>query len=115
MASRRRSYWDWGDDDRDFKFNNYLGRYHTRHLDLMDVLAVYQQRAWAPLDAIAQLCGFPGKIGMEGSAGLRRVEARRIEAIRAYCETDVVNTYLLYLRFRLMRGDSAGGGLCSAR
>ena len=31
-------FWDWGDDDREFKFNSYLGRYHTRHLDLMDVL-----------------------------------------------------------------------------
>src|SRR5947208_7804359 len=29
-------YWDWGDDDRDFRFNNYLARFHTRHLDLMD-------------------------------------------------------------------------------
>ena len=48
--SRRRGarkYWDWGDEDRDFKFNNYLGRYHTRHLDLMDVLAMYQPRASA--------------------------------------------------------------------
>ncbi|HEY7787207.1 MAG TPA: 3'-5' exonuclease, partial [Casimicrobiaceae bacterium] len=25
-------YWDWGDDDREFKFNNYLARYHTRHI-----------------------------------------------------------------------------------
>jgi predicted PolB exonuclease-like 3'-5' exonuclease len=24
--------------------------------------------------------------------------------IRNYCETDVVNTYLVYLRFQLMRG-----------
>ena len=34
-------FWDWGDDDREFKFNSYLGRYHTRHLDLMDVLSMY--------------------------------------------------------------------------
>ena len=60
-------YWDTGDNDRDFKFNNYLSRFHTRHLDLMDVLAAYQNRAWAPLDEIAQLCGLPGKLGMDGS------------------------------------------------
>jgi predicted PolB exonuclease-like 3'-5' exonuclease len=58
-----RKYWDWGDDDREFKFNSYLGRYHTRHLDLMDVLAMYQPRARAGLDAIARLCGYPGKLG----------------------------------------------------
>ena len=40
-------FWDWGDQDRDFKWNSYLGRYHTRHLDLMDVLAMYQPRAAA--------------------------------------------------------------------
>jgi predicted PolB exonuclease-like 3'-5' exonuclease len=32
-------YWDQGEDDRDFKYNNYLSRYHSRHLDLMDLLA----------------------------------------------------------------------------
>jgi predicted PolB exonuclease-like 3'-5' exonuclease len=55
-------YWDWGDDDRDFKFNSYLSRYHTRHLDLMDVLAAFQPRAFAGLDVMARLCGFPGKL-----------------------------------------------------
>src|SRR6185503_18652558 len=59
-------YWDMGDNNRDFKFNNYISRFHTRHLDLMDVLAGYQNRAWAPLDEIAQLCGLPGKLGMDG-------------------------------------------------
>ena len=42
-------------DSRDFKWNNYIGRYHTRHLDLMDLLALYQPRANAPLDAMAEL------------------------------------------------------------
>ena len=28
----------------------------------------------------------------------------RIVEIRSYCETDVANTYLVYLRFQLMRG-----------
>ncbi len=73
-------FWDWGDDDREFKCNSYLGRYHTRHLDLMDVLAMYQPRAYAGLDAMARLCGFPGKLGMDGSAvhaAVRRRQARR--------------------------------------
>lgn len=37
-------------------------------------------------------------------------QAGGIDVIRAYCETDVVNTYLVYLRFQLMRGvlDDAG-------
>jgi len=97
-------YWDTGDNDRDFKFNNYLSRFHTRHLDLMDVLAGYQNRAWAPLDEIAQLCGLPGKLGMDGSQVYPAYKRGELTAIRAYCETDVANTYLLYLRFQLIRG-----------
>jgi predicted PolB exonuclease-like 3'-5' exonuclease len=102
-------YWDWGDDDREFKFNNYLGRYHTRHLDLMDVLAMYQPRAAAGLDVMARLCGFPGKLGMDGSAVHAAIEAGKLDEVRRYCETDVLNTYLVYQRFRLLRGELAAG------
>ncbi len=102
-------YWDWGDDDREFKYNSYLGRYHTRHLDLMDVLAMYQPRAYAGLDAMARLAGFPGKLGLDGSGVHAAIRAGRIDEVRRYCETDVMNTYLLYLRFRLLRGEFAGG------
>ena len=97
-------YWDLGDEDRDFKWNNYIGRYHTRHLDLMDVLAMYQPRAAAPLDALAKLCGFPGKLGMDGSRVWEAFHEGRIDEIRAYCETDVMNTWLMYCRFQVMRG-----------
>jgi hypothetical protein len=97
-------YWDWGDDDKDFKWNSYLGRYHTRHLDLMDVLAMYQPRANAPLDQMAKLCGFPGKLGMDASQVLGAFQRGEINAIRNYCETDAMNTWLVYLRFQKMRG-----------
>jgi predicted PolB exonuclease-like 3'-5' exonuclease len=93
-----------GEDDRDFKWNNYISRYHMRHLDLMDLLAMYQPRASAPLDALAQLCGFPGKLGMDGSQVWSAYLRGEIQAIRDYCETDVMNTYLVFLRFQLMRG-----------
>jgi 3'-5' exonuclease len=97
-------YWDWGDDDKDFRYNNYLNRYHTRHLDLMDVLSAFQLRTAAGLDTMARLCGFPGKVGMDGSAVHAAVMAGEIDSVRRYCETDVMNTYLLYLRFQLLRG-----------
>ncbi|MDQ2917610.1 MAG: 3'-5' exonuclease [Casimicrobiaceae bacterium] len=102
-------YWDWGDDDREFKFNNYLARFHTRHLDLMDVIAQFQPRASAGLDAIARLCGFPGKLGMDGSEVGAAIAAGRIDDVRSYCECDTLNTYLVYLRFRLMRGEVDAG------
>jgi 3'-5' exonuclease len=97
-------YWDLGDDDREFKWNNYISRYHMRHLDLMDLLAMYQPKNNAPLDAMAKLCGFPGKLGMDGSAVYPAYLQGQLEDIRRYCETDVMNTYLLYCRFQKMRG-----------
>ena len=97
-------YWDQGEDDRDFKWNNYINRYHSRHLDLMDALAAFQPRANAPLDEIAQLLGFPGKVGMSGSKVWDTFCKGGIQDIRNYCETDVANTYLVYLRYQFMRG-----------
>ena len=107
-------YWDLGDgdynDSRDFKWNNYISRYHTRHLDLMDLLAMYQPRANAPLDDLAKLIGFPGKLGMDGGKVWEAWLAGEIAGIRDYCETDVMNTYLVLLRFRLMRGEISRDG-----
>jgi hypothetical protein len=101
-------YWDMGEgdyaDSRDFRYNNYINRYHTRHLDLMDVLAMYQPRASAPLDQVARLVGLPGKLGMDGSQVWDAFRAGRIAEVRAYCETDTLNTWLVFLRFQLMRG-----------
>ena len=102
-------YWDLGDgdyaDSRDFKWNNYISRYHTRHLDLMDLLALYNARANAPLDDLAKLYGFPGKLGMDGSKVWEAWQAGKSAEISDYCETDVINTYLVYNRFRRFRGE----------
>jgi len=98
-------YWSRGNDDRDFRYDNYLSRFHWRHTDLMDVLAGFQPRAAAPLDMIAVLCGYPGKLGMDGSAVWNTYLAGGLQQICDYCDTDVLNTYLVYLRFRLMSGE----------
>lgn len=98
-------YWEMGGEDQSFRFNNYLNRFHERHTDLMDVLSNYQARSSAPLDEIAVLLGFPGKMGMSGAQVWEQFQAGKIEDIRNYCETDVLNTYLVYLRYELMRGN----------
>ena len=98
-------YWETGDSDREFKWNNYLNRYHWRHIDLMDVLAGFQNRAAAPLDVIATLIGLPGKMGMSGADVWDCFHAGDIQSIRNYCETDVLNTYLVYLQFEFVRGN----------
>ncbi len=97
-------YWDTGGDDPSFRYNNYLGRFHWRHIDLMDVISGYQGRAVAPLDDIASLLGYPGKFGMTGKDVWKQYLSGNVQSIRDYCETDVLNTYLVYLNFERMRG-----------
>lgn len=98
-------YWETGESEPNFRYNNYLNRYHYRHTDLMDVFAAYQARANAKLDDIATMIGAPGKMGMDGSKVWESFQANDIETIRNYCETDVLNTYLVYLRYELLRGN----------
>jgi predicted PolB exonuclease-like 3'-5' exonuclease len=99
-----RRYWETGEEDQSFRWNNYLGRFHWRHIDLMDVLSAYQGRGRVGLDRMAQLIGLPGKLGMSGEGVWDAHIEGRTDDIRNYCETDVINTYLIYLRFELMRG-----------
>ncbi len=97
-------YWEIGDADREFRYNNYLNRFHWRHLDLMDVLSGYQASGRSSLQQTAQLLGLPGKLGMSGDKVWDCWLQGGHDAIRNYCETDALNTYLVYLRFQLMRG-----------
>src|ERR1700722_13600528 len=97
-------YWETGEGDSSFRFSNYLSRFHWRHIDLMDVLSGFQGRGRASLDDVATLLGFPGKVGMHGSQVWDVYLQGGLARIRDYCETDVMNTYLVFLRFELLRG-----------
>ncbi len=89
-------FWDLGEDDREFKWNNYISRYHARHTDLMDVLAMYQARANAPARRaredvrLSRQDGHgrqPGVAGVSGRAhrGKSAITARPTSSIRICC------------------------------
>ncbi|ATW01927.1 3'-5' exonuclease [Candidatus Legionella polyplacis] len=99
-----RVYWETGSCKKEFRWNNYLNRFHYRHIDLMDILSAYQSTAFASLDIISSMLGFPGKINMSGERVWDVFNSGNIEDIRNYCEIDVLNTYCIYLRFELIRG-----------
>ncbi|MBM4234154.1 MAG: 3'-5' exonuclease [Gammaproteobacteria bacterium] len=99
-----RRYWETGGEDQSFRWNNYLSRFHERHTDLMDVLSAYQPRAKASLSDMAYLLGLPGKLGFSGDQVWEAYTAGNLQGIRRYCETDVLNTWLIFLRFEMMRG-----------
>ena len=49
--------------------------------------------------------GLPGKPdGIDGSEVERYYREGRIKEIADYCETDIVNTYRVWLRYELFRG-----------
>ena len=98
-------YWEVGDNNQSFRYNNYGNRFHWKHIDLMDVLAGFQVRAMAPLHEIAIMLGLPGKLGMTGADVWDTYLEGNIDQIRNYCEIDVLNTYLVYLRFEQIRGN----------
>ncbi|MCY4051627.1 MAG: 3'-5' exonuclease [Gammaproteobacteria bacterium] len=98
-------YWERGERDNQFRYSNYLSRYHWRHIDLMDVLSSYNLRGAAPLDQISLMIGLPGKMGMEGKLVWNTYLEGNVQAIRNYCETDVLNTYLIYLKWELISGE----------
>ncbi len=97
-------FWETGAEDPAFRYNNYLSRYHWRHTDLMDVLSGFQSRGRVSLATMACLLGLPGKLGFEGSQVWEAWQSGNLAGIRRYCETDVLNTWLIYLRFAQLRG-----------
>jgi len=99
------AYWEMGQNNADFRHDNYLNRQHQRHTDLKDVLASYNHNASAPLNDIAKLLGFPGEMGIDGSHIWDEYQAENFKGIRHSCETDVLNIYLIYLRYQLIRGE----------
>jgi 3'-5' exonuclease len=83
----------------------YFNRYTEDALDLCDVLASFNPQCRASLDELCRLMGFPGKPdGFCGSDVESYFRDGKIREIAAYCESDVVNTYRLWLRHELFRG-----------
>jgi predicted PolB exonuclease-like 3'-5' exonuclease len=94
--------WLYGAGD---KWNSYTQRYSTDwHCDLLDVLSDHGASARVSLDEVCSVMGFPGKFGVSGADVAGMIDDGRIDEVRHYCETDVLNTYLVYLRLMMHKG-----------
>jgi 3'-5' exonuclease len=83
----------------------YFNRYTEDAVDLCDVLSAFSSQAKATLNEICRVMGLPGKPdGIDGSEVARYHQDGRIQDIADYCESDVVNTYRVWLRYELFRG-----------
>ncbi len=87
------------------KWNSYQSRYSTDwHCDLLEVLSDFGASARGKLNEVCSVLGFPGKFGVDGAKVASMFDDGRVSEIRDYCETDVLNTYLVYLRVMHHRG-----------
>jgi predicted PolB exonuclease-like 3'-5' exonuclease len=85
---------------------SYFNRYSEDCLDLCDALASFDARGKIGLDALCRVLGLPGKPeGIDGSQVAEFVKAGRVQEVADYCETDVVNTYRVFLRYELFRSN----------
>ena len=98
------SLFDQGEIDTQKRYNNYQNRYHHRHIDLMDIMAMFNGRHFQKLDDISHLLGFPGKRGPSGYLIPEYVRNQQWQDMTSYCEGDVLNTWLVYLRYLLLKG-----------
>jgi predicted PolB exonuclease-like 3'-5' exonuclease len=98
------SLFEQGEWDSQKRYNNYQNRYLPKHTDLMDVLAGFNHKQFQKLDFMARLMGYPGKLGIGREQVATWVQQQHWNELGRYAETDVLNTWLLYLRWLLLRG-----------
>lgn len=76
---------------------------NEEHLDLITLFS--GRRGMAPrLDDLAKLCGFPGKLDIEGQHVVDLWLAGDLKSIVEYNQIDALNTYLVWLRVVLFCG-----------
>jgi predicted PolB exonuclease-like 3'-5' exonuclease len=86
----------------------YFNRYSDDALDLCDALASFDARGRLTLDGLSRFLGLAGKPeGIDGAKVAGLVKEGRIQEVADYCESDVVNTYRIWLRYELFRGGLA--------
>jgi hypothetical protein len=72
---------------------------------LCDILSSFAPHTKASLNELSKIMGMPGKPGgIDGTDVEPYFLEGKIKEIAEYCETDVVNTYRVWLRYELFRG-----------
>jgi len=85
------------------------------HIDLCDLLANYGAVSRrGSLDVLSRIIGLPGKYLIEGEDVEYLYRLQRLKEINQYCITDVLQTFLLFLRVELLRGRLASAAYQSA-
>jgi len=88
------------------KWENYRQRYSENfHTDLMDSISQFGATRGLKLDTLCAMMGIPGKYDVSGDQVLKLFYEGRIDKIKEYCQSDVLNTYWLFLKYQMLRGE----------
>jgi 3'-5' exonuclease len=83
----------------------YFNRYTDDAIDLCDVLSSFASNAKCSLHELCRVMGLQGKPdNIDGGEVEKYFRQGRIGDIADYCESDVINTYRVWLRYELFRG-----------
>ncbi|MDY6935010.1 MAG: 3'-5' exonuclease [Spirochaetota bacterium] len=88
--------------------DKYASRYRfgTKHIDLHDWLSNYNAiRMAGGLNLLAKVLGKPGKMDAHGEDVYDMFLEGKMEEINNYCFHDVLDTYFVFLRSRVMFGE----------
>lgn len=87
-------------------YEQFRNRYNkTSHIDLLDLFSNYgSARLVGGLNLLANLIGKPGKSGVDGSQVQDMYDNGRVREINDYCRCDVLDTYFVFLRSRVVTG-----------
>jgi predicted PolB exonuclease-like 3'-5' exonuclease len=84
----------------------YRHRYSERHIDLLDWFTNFGAcRLRGGLDLLAKMIGKPGKMDVRGEQVLELWNAGKKNLIGSYCMCDVLDTYFVFLRSRVLAGE----------
>lgn len=87
------------------KWENYRSRYDGRfHMDLLDHISEFRAVGGLKLDHLCMVLNLPGKYDVSGDQVLDLYYQGLQDKIDEYCESDVLNTYWLFLKYELLRG-----------
>ncbi|MBU6338779.1 MAG: 3'-5' exonuclease [Rickettsiales bacterium] len=98
------------------KWNNYNQKYSLDwHCDLADAFSDFGASAKVKMNELCAAFNLPGKIGVDGSKVMQMFDEVKLQEIRNYCETDVINTYLLYLIYQHHNGSISKDAFVKSR
>lgn len=101
------SYFDVNDKENGKdKWTNYRSRYDgIFHLDLLDHISEFRSVSGLKLDHLCSSLNLPGKYDVHGDQVFEMFYNAELDKINEYCESDTLNTYWLFLKYELLRGN----------